>query len=151
MQKYGIQEIIGLLPLLLYIAVVLFTIGLIIFLWHLNQEITIVLSLLCFFVLAFHVGTTITPWITTRSPFQTPQSNLTGNLWRGMRRQRHPSGLTEYEERLDVGGHGDELDTNTFKWLMEREDVYWEALRAEREYLRQRGLLKFTSVQNQIV
>jgi hypothetical protein len=149
MQKYGIREIIGLLPLLLYIAVVLFTVGLVIFLWHLNQEITIVLSVLCVLVLAFHVRTTITPWTTTRSPFQTPLSNLMGNLRRRMQRQCHPSGLTKYEEWLDVDGHSDELDTNAFKWLMEhtqREDVYWEALGAEREYLRQRGLLKFTSV-----
>jgi hypothetical protein len=121
---------------------------LVIFLWYLNQEITIVLSVLCILVLVFHVGMTTAPCFTNRSPFTT-LSYVTGNLWRGMRRQCHPRGLMDYEERLDIDRLGDELDANTFKWLMEhteREDVYWGALRAEKEHFRQRGLLKFTSV-----
>jgi hypothetical protein len=142
MQKYYIPEIIGLLPVLLYAALAFFAVGLIDFLWHLNRGIAIYVSVLCALVLIFHVGTTIIPCFTTRSPFKTPLSNLLGNLWRGARQQCHPKGLMEHEERLDVDGLGDELDANSFKWLMrhtQSEEVYQEALRAEREFLRQQS------------
>jgi len=142
MQKYCVSEMIGLLPVLLYGALTLFAIGLVDFLWQLNQGIAIYVSLLCALVLIFHVGTTIIPCFTTRSPFRTPLSHLMGNLWRGMRQQCHPKGLMEHEERLDVDGLRTELDTNSFRWLMEHtqsEDVYQEALRAERAFLRQQS------------
>jgi hypothetical protein len=142
MQKYSVAQIIGLLPLLLYGALAFFAIGLVDFLWHLNQGIAIYISVLCALALIFHVVTTITPCFTTRSPFKTPLSNLLGNLWRGMWQQCHPGGLMEDEERLDVDGLGDELDANSFKWLMEHtqsEEVYQAALRAEREFLRRQS------------
>lgn len=140
MQKYYVSEMIGLLPVLLYGSLAFFAVGLVDFLWQLNRGIAIYISVLCGLVLLFHIGTTIIPCFTTRSPFRTPLSNLLGNLWRGMQQQCHPKGLMEHEERLDVDGLGEELDRNSFKWLMEHtqsEEVYQEALRAERAFLRQ--------------
>jgi hypothetical protein len=144
MQKYCVSEMIDLLPVLLYAALVFFAVGLVDFLWQLNQGIAIYITVLCALVLAFHVGTTIIPCFTTRSPFKTPLSNLMGNLWRGIQQQCHPKGLMDDEERLDVDGLGTELDANSFKWLMEHtqsQDVYQEALRAERAFLRQQAQL----------
>jgi hypothetical protein len=140
MEKYYIPEIIGLPPVLLYISLGIFAIGLIDFLWHLNQGIAIFVSVLCGLVVIFHVVTTSIPCFTTRSPFKTPLSNFVGNLWRGMRYRCRPTGLMEDEERLDVDELGDELDANGLRWLMEHtqsEEVYLAALRAEKEFLRQ--------------
>lgn len=140
MQRYHIPQMIGLLPVLLYGALSFFAIGLVDFLWHLNQGIAIFITILCLFVVVFHIVTTIIPCFTTRSPFKTPLSNLLGNLWRGMWQRCHPKGLMEHEERLDADGLGTELDANSFKWLMKHtqsEDVYQLALRAERAFLHQ--------------
>lgn len=60
-----------------------------------------------------------------------------------MRQRCHPKGLMEHEEQLDVDDLRDELDADSFKWLMnhtKREEVYHLALRAERENLRQQSL-----------
>ncbi|KIM89063.1 hypothetical protein PILCRDRAFT_210551 [Piloderma croceum F 1598] len=54
MEKYSVAQIIGLLPLLLYGALAFFAIGLVDFLWHLNQGIAIYIS-----VLIFHVATSL--------------------------------------------------------------------------------------------
>jgi len=67
---------------------------------------------------------------------------MLGDLWRGLWQGTNPKGLMKQEERLDVYELGDELDANSLDWLMEHtqsEEVYQEALRAEREYRRCRS------------
>lgn len=139
MQKYCIPEIIGLQPILLYMSLVFFCIGLVDFLWHLDQAIAIFISIICAVVVIVYGATTIIPCFTTRSPFKTALSDMLGDLWRGLRQGTSPKGLMEQEEKLDVHELGDELDANSLDWLMEHtqsEYVYQEALRAEREYRR---------------
>jgi hypothetical protein len=82
------------------------------------------------------------PCFTTRSPFKTPLSNLVGNLWRGVRKRRYPKGLVDRDEREDVESLGRHLDENSFEWLMEHtqsEEVYVEAVKAQREYARRQS------------
>jgi len=143
MQRYRVPQMIGLLPIILYAALTFFIVGLVDFLWHLNQGVAIFITVLCVPAAAFYVTTTIIPCFTTRSPFKTSLSILLGNLWRGMWQRCHPKGLMEDEERLDADGLGDELDADSFKWLMKHtksEEVYQLALRAERESRRQQQL-----------
>lgn len=139
MEKYYISEIIGLQPILLYMALVFFCIGLIDFLWQINHAIAIFISIILGIVVIVYGATTIIPCFTTRSPFKTSLSNMLADIWRGLWQGTNPKGLTDHEEKLDVHELGDELDDNSLKWLMEHtqsEHVYQEALRAEREYRR---------------
>lgn len=139
MEKYYIPEVIGLHPILLYMALVFFCIGLIDFLWQINHAIAVFISIILGVVVIVYVATTIIPCFTTRSPFKTSLSIMLGDIWRGLWQGTNPKGLTEHEERLDVHELGDELDENSLDWLMKHtqsEHVYQEALRAEREYRR---------------
>ena len=142
MKKYYIHELIGLQPILLYTSLIFFCTGLVDFLWHLDEAIAIFISIVCAMVVIVYIVTTIIPCFTTRSPFKTALSDMLGDLWRGLRQGTSPKGLMEHEEKLDVHELGDELDANSLNWLMEHtqsEDVYQEALRAEREYRRCRS------------
>jgi hypothetical protein len=140
LQKYFIAEIIGLLPVILYLSLLFFAIGLIDFLWHLNQGIAIYVSVLCGLVIIFHIFTTITPFFTPQSPFRTPLSTLLGNLYRGLWRGKLViEGLLEQEEINDVDRLGEQLDGKSFRWLMKNtrsEEIYEDCVRAEREYKR---------------
>jgi len=140
LQKYYIPELIGLLPVLLYISLLFFVVGLIDYLWQLNQGIAIFVSVLCGHVAIFHIYTMITPFFTTQSPFKTPLSTLLGNLYRGLLRGRFVlKGLMENEEMRDVDRLGDKLDEKSFRWLMKNtrsEDIYEDCVRAERQYKR---------------
>jgi hypothetical protein len=135
MQKYHVPDMIGIPLVLLYVALDFFAIGLIDFLWHLNQQIAAYISALCCLVLILHIITTLIPCFTTRSPFKTRMSMLVGNLWRGMLQRHHPTGLMEEEEWVDIENLGGKLDANSIKWLMDHtqnELAYLVALRAER-------------------
>jgi hypothetical protein len=139
MQKYYIPEIISAPPVLLYVSLGFFAIGLIDFLWHLNRGIAIYVSANCAVVIVFHVLTTSIPCFTTGSPFKTPLSNLVGNLWRGMRHWRRPTGLIEQEELDDIDKLGDKLDENSLKWLIDHtqsEEVYEDTFKAWKEFRR---------------
>lgn len=126
---------IGLLPVLLYLALVFFAVGLVDFLWHLNEGLAIYITVLCGVVVVFHTFTTVTPFFTTRTPFKTPLSNFLGNLWRGMLQgELAVKGLVEKEEMEAVESQTDILDQNCFKWLKESTDSaesYSIAARAE--------------------
>lgn len=116
-----------------------FAVGLVDFLWQLSRGIAIYISVICALVVVFYTVTTMIPCFTTRSPFKTALSDMLGDLWRGVGQGTRPKGLMEHEERLDVDELGAELDANSFKWLMEHtqsQEVYQEALRAEREHRR---------------
>ncbi|KIM89056.1 hypothetical protein PILCRDRAFT_209819 [Piloderma croceum F 1598] len=142
---YGIPSLIDMLPVLLYTALVLFAIGLIDFLWHLNEVIAIYISCLCGIVVVAHVGSTLVPCFTTASPFKTPLSNLLGNMSRKVRGAEP----LEKEEMNDVRNRKDCLDEIGYKWLMEHtrsEEVYLEAYNAHKEYLHLRELSKAKSV-----
>jgi hypothetical protein len=140
LHRYYIPEVIGLLPVLLYLSLLFFAVGLIDFLWHLNRGIAIYVSCLCGIVVFFHLYTTVTPFFTTQSPFKTPLSILLGNLYRGLWKGRFVfKGLLEEEEIGDVDRLGEELDGKSFRWLMKytrSEEIYEDCIRAEREYRR---------------
>ncbi|KAF8895514.1 hypothetical protein BD779DRAFT_1466914 [Infundibulicybe gibba] len=141
LKRFHVQQIIGLLPVLLYIALLFFAIGLVDFLWHLSQAIAIYISVLCGVVAVFHIATTVTPFFTTRTPFKTPLSNLLGNLWRGMLQGKLVTrGLMEAEELEDVEKQAEILDRRCLKWLMkttESDAYYGTAQRAGVEFERQ--------------
>jgi len=140
LQKYYIPELIGLLPVLFYLSLLFFAVGLIDFLWHLNQGVAIYVSALCGIVVSFHLYTTITPFFTTQSPFKTSLSILLGNLYRGLWSKKLViKGLLEEEEMSDVDRLGEELDGESFRWVMKNTrsvEIYEDCVRAEREYKR---------------
>jgi Family of unknown function (DUF6535) len=147
LQTYCISGMIGVPPMILYLSLGSFAIGLIDFLWHLNPGIAIYVLVLCGLALIFHVVTTSIPCFTTGSPFKTPLSHLVGNLWREMRRRRRRPidrssrfmELMEEDEWQDIEKLGATLDANGLKWLMKHaqsEEVHDEAFRAEREFSR---------------
>lgn len=141
LKRYHVTEIINLLPIMLYVSLVLFAVGLIDLLWHLNKGIAIFLSTICGVIAAFHTYTTVVPFFTARSPFKTPLSNFLGNLWRGAWRHKRPYKLLEEDEILDVAERGEVLDNNALIWLMsstKSEEIYENALRAKEEYTRQK-------------
>jgi hypothetical protein len=139
LQTYCISGMIGVPPMILYLSLGSFAIGLIDFLWHLNPGIAIYILVLCGLALIFHVVTTSIPCFTTRSPFKTSLSHLVGNLWRGIRQRHRPMGLMEEDEWRDIEKLSGKLDANSLRWLMEHaqsEEVHDEAFRAEREFSR---------------
>lgn len=117
-ERYHIPQVIGLLPVLLYLALACFAIGLVDFLWHLNRGIAIYVTTLCGIIVIFHVFTTVVPFFTTRSPFKTPLSTFLGNLWRGMWQGKlRVTGLMDSEEMADIETMRLDLDRASIQWL----------------------------------
>ncbi|KAL0961150.1 hypothetical protein HGRIS_006122 [Hohenbuehelia grisea] len=146
LQRFHIPHFVGFVPILLYTALLFFGIGLIDFLWHLSQGIAIFISVLCAIVVVVHVTTTFVPLFTTRTPFKTPLSSFLGNLWRGVWKGRLADSnlmhLMDEEEARVVAKEGEDLDYESFHWLMKTTksvEVHQIALRAEAEFQRQRS------------
>ncbi|KAJ3480175.1 hypothetical protein NLI96_g8541 [Meripilus lineatus] len=72
LRKYKVTEIASLLPILLQIALILFFIGLILFVQSVHTSITIVVSVFVGIWLLFIVGTTLLPIISPSCPYKTP-------------------------------------------------------------------------------
>jgi hypothetical protein len=114
--------------MLLYTSVLFFAVGLVDWLWHLNSDIVIYLTILCGLVVVFGIATTLLPMFTTRTPFKNPMSYLLGNLlrsvWRG---EPRITDLMEEEEMDIVDAQGENLDKGAFRWLMKHmrdEQIY---------------------------
>ncbi|KAJ8474153.1 hypothetical protein ONZ51_g7408 [Trametes cubensis] len=74
LKKWKVAEIMMLLPILLQGAVVLFLVGLVLFLHQLNQKITEVAAVLVALLLTFLLVTTILPSIQDDCSYQSPQA-----------------------------------------------------------------------------
>ncbi|KAH9939609.1 uncharacterized protein BXZ73DRAFT_43646, partial [Epithele typhae] len=74
LKKWRVAELMMLLPVLLQSAVVLFLLGLILFLSQLNKQITIAASTLIVLLLAFLFVTAILPTFISDCPYQSPQA-----------------------------------------------------------------------------
>ncbi|KAJ3473548.1 hypothetical protein NLI96_g12946 [Meripilus lineatus] len=72
LRKYKVTEIASLLPILLQIALILFFIGLILFVQSVHTSITIIVSVFVGIWLLFIVGTTLLPIISPSCPYKTP-------------------------------------------------------------------------------
>jgi hypothetical protein len=138
--SFRIPEIIASLPMLLFTALVLFVVGLIDFLCHLNKGIAIVVSVLFGVVLIAHVVTTMLPIFTPRSPFKTPLSNWIGGLWWYM---KGGSGSLYGYEMSDVDRQRARLEGECIFWIKnstKRLKTFHDAIRAGQEF--ERSLLK---------
>ncbi|KIJ46062.1 hypothetical protein M422DRAFT_206455, partial [Sphaerobolus stellatus SS14] len=68
LHKWGVPEIISALPILLQVAVILFFVGLIDFLWHINITVALPVVVCIGFVLLFIIFTTVAPTIQASLP-----------------------------------------------------------------------------------
>ncbi|KAH9831819.1 uncharacterized protein C8Q71DRAFT_714794, partial [Rhodofomes roseus] len=72
--RWHVPEIIGLLPLLLQVALALFLVGLVLFLWTLNGAIAYLMMVLISVLLAFTAATALIPLVEIDCPFKSPVS-----------------------------------------------------------------------------
>ncbi|CAG7851992.1 SubName: Full=Uncharacterized protein {ECO:0000313/EMBL:CCA76380.1}; Flags: Fragment [Serendipita indica DSM 11827] len=132
--NWKMREIISAFPVLLYVALLMFLVGLAEWLWHINRSVaTIVISGLSVATILFAI-TTIVEYFDVFSPFRTPLSQLlayftmTGqNLARRfiLRGKYVPEPLTFRErERNEVQRQHEHAYQNSILWLVEQtEDV----------------------------
>ncbi|OBZ66676.1 hypothetical protein A0H81_13106 [Grifola frondosa] len=74
LMKYGVINIMALLPVLLQIALILFLAGLLVLVWSLHRVVAAIATALVGMLLVFLVITTILPTIAADCPYQSPQA-----------------------------------------------------------------------------
>lgn len=72
MLKWGVFDIIGILPVLLQIAVMLFLVGLVDLLWTLHPVVASIVTVLTILTLAMALGTAFMPVFSTNCPYRSP-------------------------------------------------------------------------------
>ncbi|KAF8334103.1 uncharacterized protein EI90DRAFT_3051023 [Cantharellus anzutake] len=83
--KWYVPEIIGFLPIALHVALLLFWVGLVHYLWELDLYTTILVLVISGTIFASYIGSTILPSIFTGCPYKTPISHLISNTNRAFR------------------------------------------------------------------
>ena len=82
MEYWKLHEVVALLPLLIQISLLLFAIGLVIFLFHISKpSFHVTTTIFGIGVIYYAVTTTISVFVTS-SPFHSPLSRIFGGLWR---------------------------------------------------------------------
>ncbi|KAJ8495321.1 hypothetical protein ONZ51_g1757 [Trametes cubensis] len=76
-----VGSVVNAIPVLLQGALALFCAGLLILLWHLHRAVAAVTSLLVLAIAVFIIGTTITPLVTARCAYLSPQSLVLYTIW----------------------------------------------------------------------
>ena len=84
MERWKLQEMVAMLPLLIQISLLLFAIGLVIFLFHISKpSFGVTTAIFGVGVLYYAVTTTISVFVTS-SPFHSPLSRALGSVYRYM-------------------------------------------------------------------
>lgn len=104
----------GIGALMLYLSIVTFAIGLIVFFWHLYPPIGILIASIATIFVALHVVTSIQPCFYTDSPFKSPFSYLL--VLCSSRLRGHPGGFEE-REKDDVHFFERSLDKDIARWV----------------------------------
>ena len=82
MERWKLQEMVALLPLLIQISLLLFAIGLVIFLFHISKpSFGVTTAIFGVGVLYYAITTTISVFVTS-SPFHSPLSRASGRVYR---------------------------------------------------------------------
>lgn len=137
MVNWHVTEIIACLPLMLHLSVLLFAVGLILLLWHLDHNSAAVITLLSAMTFVAYMITTILPSFFTECPYKTPLSHFISNagriiawITRKLAYKFRPNGkendadikltgvLLE-KEKKEVEQHKDQLSRKSLRWLKE--------------------------------
>jgi hypothetical protein len=81
LEKWHVPAIIGTLPILLHIALLMFFVGLILFLFHIDQAIAYTTTAVTITVYAVYFFTAVLPVALADCPYKTPLSTVTSMLW----------------------------------------------------------------------
>ncbi|KAI0712726.1 hypothetical protein C8T65DRAFT_176460 [Cerioporus squamosus] len=104
LERWHVKEIVGVLPVLLQIALVLFLAGLLVLLWSLNRTVAIVATVLVGILAVCSLATIILPSIATHCSYLSPLSRAFFELTRPLRRLVH---LCRRELSSWILGHHD--------------------------------------------
>ncbi|KAG6816515.1 hypothetical protein H0H87_005517 [Tephrocybe sp. NHM501043] len=104
-QKWKMEEVVEIIPTLLHLSLLLFFVGLCIFIGQINQAVTAFIVVIMFFSLAFYFFATFAPLLDPSAPYETPLSPL---LWRILQNMLHKRA---YHVRLS--------DLNSSSWETE--------------------------------
>lgn len=140
--NWHVPLIIGLLPTLLHLSLLLFLLGLIVFLSDMDNAIAAIVGVITALAYAIYFATNLIPLLYAQCPYKTPISTycypvvhlcksllhtvaglvsrvFRGKFCQGTRSfaQEPPPSTLKALETVAIGQNGDEVDTSMFTWL----------------------------------
>ncbi|KAJ7577950.1 hypothetical protein C8J56DRAFT_970041 [Mycena floridula] len=115
MEQFGMNRVVEAVPLLLHLALMLFFLGLVIFLFPVNRIIGLLCACILALSLALYMLPTLLPTIANHSPYRTP---LTSLFW-FMRYQKVNLDTARISKATDISAQRSERDAEAILWLVE--------------------------------
>jgi len=136
LRQWHVPGIIGILPILLHVALLLFGAGLVVFFWKLDHGTAIIILVFLCIISFLYVASMLLPLLRRDAPYRTPLSHIFSNIIRTISTPFSPSkreGLITHSalleaERNEVRKKGEILDR---KFLERLEGTTREAIFAE--------------------
>ncbi|KAG8944885.1 hypothetical protein FRC03_001878 [Tulasnella sp. 419] len=133
LQTWKLRFIIELLPLLLQLSLLLFFVGILLFLWSMNWKVAVIQLVLSVVGVVVYVLTTLIGVMVPTSPFQTPLSKSLPRYVARLYRLFEPTPPQRHDEvreepsitetpvgRLDNWGNGDVAAAESVVWMLEQ-------------------------------